>query len=181
MKSGKINTALLTLIITAGLLIPGMAAGELLLSVNPDTTTVDEGCEFEISFHAGQEILDLMGYNIVFSFDPEYLEIVSIDEGSLPAESGEETFFHFNSSLSDSTVEINGAVLGATVQTPGDLFRVTFKALEVGKTYVMIKESELRDDYNLEIAHSVEGGLVLITPVIDVEETSWGRLKNDFR
>ncbi len=107
--------------------------------------------------------------------------MISINEGSLPADSGEETFFHFNSSLSDSTAEINGAVLGAAVQTPGDLFRVTFKALQAGQTNVFIEESELRDDNNLAISHSVEGGLVIITPEIDVEESSWGKLKNNFR
>lgn len=172
---------LLAIIILAGLFPPAEAVCELVLSVEPDTTLLDLSCEFELCFYTGEDIVDLMGYNVLFSFDPDYLQVISVDEGPLPADSGEETFFQYDSSVNDSTIEVNGAVLGEVIQTPGCIFSVTFRALKSGVTLIMIKESDLRDDSNAQIPHSDEGGLVIIAPEVGLEECSWGKVKNIFR
>ncbi len=177
----KLNTMLLILIISAGIITPGIAEAGLILSVQPDSSSVEVSSEFEINFYAGDDTVDLMGYRVVFSYDPGHLDVVSVNEGSLPSGSGEETFFHCNSALSDTTAEVNGAILGAVVQTPGYLFTVTFKALKAGKTYLEIVESDLRDDSNNQISHGIDGGVVVITEEIAVEEASWGYIKSQYK
>jgi len=176
----KVNALFLVLIVLIATL-PGIARGELLLSVQPDSIYVEVSSDFELYFCLGDEATGLMGYHLIFSYDPEYLEVVCVDEGSLPAGSGEETFFHCNKALNDTTVEINGAVLGTEVQTPGCLFYATFKALKAGRTYVRIEYSDIRDGSNDKITHITADGVVIITPEISVEESSWGGIKSKFK
>jgi len=180
MNTDIIKILILISILPAVLVAPVEAAGDLILSIEPDTTTVDVSSDFSVSFYAGNDTRDLMGYNVVFSFDPDYLELISVEEGSLPADSGEETFFHYSFD-SGTTVEVNGAVLGAVVQTPGCIFTVNFKALDKGSTSLNIEESDLRDDENTQIQHSGEGATVIIFPEIDAEKSSWGKVKSVFK
>jgi hypothetical protein len=141
---------------------------------------VDVTSEFEVSFYLGEETLELMGYNVTFSYDAGYLDLIEIEEGTLLSGSGEETFFHCDSSTA-GIAEINGAVLGAVVQSPGIIFTATFRALAAGQTEVVIGESDLRDDENAQLSHTTEEGIVQITSVIDTEEYSWGAIKARFR
>jgi hypothetical protein len=177
--SDKSRVLLVLLFLIAGVVAPGSALCELTLSVQPDSAIVDLGSEFRLGFYLGEDTTDLMGYNVVFSYDPGRLEIVSIEEGFMPAGSSEDTFFH--SSSGDSTVEINGAVLGGVVQTPGYIFTVVFKGIKEGKVYIEIEDSDIRDDSNTAIPHTTERGVVIIVPDVPVQESSWGGLKARFR
>jgi len=78
--------ALLVLVVlTTAVVAPGRASCELALTVQPDSVNVDEGSEFTVGFYFGEDTTDLMGYNVVFSYDSDYLEIVAIEEGGPPA------------------------------------------------------------------------------------------------
>ena len=76
---------------------------------------------------------------------------------------------------------MNGAVLGAEVETPGCVFKVTFRALEAGRTFVVIRYSDIRDGTNNGISHNTRDGVVIITPEISTEQESWGRIKSIYR
>jgi len=156
-------------------------AGALTLSLAPDTTKVDIENIFEINVAAGPDSVDLMGYHIKIDFDPEYLQLISCSEGALPADSGEETFFHWKKESSGDIISINGAILGAVVKTPGDIISVELKALKAGTTTMEITYSDIRDEENMEIGHDTEGAVIIITPEVDTEEASWGVLKSKYR
>ncbi|MDZ7860933.1 MAG: cohesin domain-containing protein [Candidatus Krumholzibacteriota bacterium] len=152
----------------------------LTLSIQPDTTQVDINCEFEIKVHAGPDTLDFMGYDVRLLFDPEYLEITGCSEGELPSGSGEETFFYWQIEPSCDIMSVSGAILGAEIETPGDLLSISFKALKSGTTNIGITYSDLRDGNNDGIGHDAKGGEVSIITEIGAENTSWGRLKSSY-
>lgn len=175
------RSLLVLLFLAAGLIMPHSAPWAQELSVRADSVVVDIGTEFGLHFYVEDDTTELMGYDILFSFDVDSLELVSVEEGSLPAECEEETFFYSDTSFGPGTVEVSGAILGGVVMTPGVLFTVTFKAITEGKTYVEIEESELRDGSNNAIPHTTRRGIVVIVGEVPVERSSWGRLKAKFR
>ncbi|MBD3180016.1 MAG: hypothetical protein GF417_10670, partial [Candidatus Latescibacteria bacterium] len=80
MKSDRTKILLLIILtVAAGALINTEAFCDPVLSIEPDTSEVDVSTEFVVSFHAGGEVTDLMGYNVTFSYDPSYLNLVSVD------------------------------------------------------------------------------------------------------
>jgi hypothetical protein len=160
---------------------PGSALCELSVSVQPDSAGVDEGDDCLVGFYVGTDCTGLMGYDVIFSYDPAIVEIVSIEEGFLPAGSGHDTFFYPDTSETDSTVHVSGAILGAEVETPGYLFIVIFKGINAGKSYIDIEYSELRDDSNTSIPHSVERGVIVVVEAVPTKILSWGRLKAQYK
>ena len=72
---------------------------------------------------------------------------------------------------------MNGAVLGATVDGPGVLCTLTFKAIEVGTTPISVTHSDLRTGTNADISHTTQPATVIVDKTIPVERTTWGRLK----
>ncbi len=180
MKSDIKQLLLAAVILAIFLGTPPAARAGLTLSIQPDTTQVDINCGFEIKVHAGPDTLDLMGYDVRLLFDPEYLQITGCSEGELPSGSGEETFFYWQIEPSGDIMSVSGAILGAEIQTPGDLFYISFKALKSGTTNIGITYSDLRDGSNNGIGHNVKGGEVVITPEIESENASWGTLKYNY-
>lgn len=155
------------------------------LSACPDSTWQPEGAVFEIGICLSAGITSLMGWNVAVTFDSSVIQIVSVDEGPLPQAASDTTFFWwFNSGVKSDSIRVNGAILGATVDGPGELFTLTFKALRHGvvkTTDVCITYSALRDGVNHPIAHERRCGFVAVEPTVPAEQTTWGAMKDRYR
>jgi len=140
------------------------------LAVCPGYTWQPEGVVFGIGICVPAGITNLMGYDVAVAFDSSVIQIMSVYEGPLPQAASDTTFFWwYDSGVKSDSVHVNGAVLGATMDGPGVLFILTFKALRQGVTDVCITHSELRDGVNNSIAHKRKCGLVEIGAATGVE------------
>jgi hypothetical protein len=159
-------------------LFSGAALAQAELFVTPANATVVAGDEFEVRIEVDADFLALMGYDVVLAFDSSLVTVLSVDEGPLPPTGPDGSYFYwFNPGLPDSTVHVNGAVLGTAVDGPGILFTVTFEALEVGTTPMNIVHHDIRDDTNTPILHDVLNTTVIIEKPIPAESSTWGRVK----
>ncbi len=164
------------------MLLAGNASAGTGLQVSPDTSNVLVDDTFQIQIYIDASINSLMGYDIKVAFDSSVVEVISVDEGSLPGSGGVPTFFHwFDAGLPSDTVLVNGAVLGTTVDGPGVLFTITFKALRVGTTPVSFIRYELRDGVNVVISHVTTDGYIVVDAAIPVRTVTWGEIKNLYR
>jgi hypothetical protein len=152
--------------------------------VYPDSTWRPEGDVFEIRVCVSAGVSDLMGYNVSVTFDSSVIEILDAEEGTLPRSSTDTTFFWwFDRGVKSNVAHVNGAVLGTTVDGPGDLFTMTFKAKKHGTvrtTGILIATSELRDGLNRPIGHERRNGYVAVEPTVRVEQSTWGAIKSRF-
>jgi hypothetical protein len=159
----------LTILCIAAILIPWLspstASAQRCLSILPDTSVVTTGAQFSLDVVVNDDVDSLMGWDVAVGFDPSYLEIVGVAEGSLPEGSGLDTFFRWlNPGCGCDSVLVNGSLLGDTVDGPGTLFTITFRALRVGTTAVGIVKSDLRNGVNEKLTHDVAGAAVTIEP-----------------
>ncbi len=154
------------------------------LSVCPDSTWRPEGDVFEIGVCVSAGLQDLMGYNVTVSFDSSVIELLDVEEGPLPQMASDTTFFWwFDHGVKSDAVHVNGAILGRTVDGPGELFTMTFKAKKHGvvrTTAISIAASELRDGVNWPIGHERRNGFVAVEPTVQVEQSTWGAIKSRF-
>lgn len=155
------------------------------LYVSPDSTWVSEGEVFQIGVCVSAGITDLMGYNVAVTFDSSVIEILDVEEGALPLSASDTTFFWwFNPGVKSDSVHVNGAVLGGTVDGPGELFNLTFKALTHGvvrSTIIRIACSDLRDGTNHPIDHEKRNGFVAVEPTVPSHRATWGAVKDLYR
>jgi hypothetical protein len=161
-------------------------ADTLVVFVSPSDTTVYEKDPFQLAIHLDADTTQFMGYNVTVRFDTTYLKIVSVDEGSLPLNSGYLTFFEWlNPGGLDDSVHVNGAILGHTTLASGELFVMTFEPLQSTPndtpTRVEITASVIRNGINENIDHRKEDGLVKIDLDIPVENITWGAVKHAFK
>jgi hypothetical protein len=172
------------LLITAAQLTAPVAdvRAEAELSVWPPDTFVSAGNTFELQILANGDIADLMGFNATVWYDSLVLRIESVTEGSLLRDSGYATVFRWlNQGEETNVIETNGAVLGHTVDGPGVLCTLTFRARVLGVSGIHIIASDLRDGVNGSISHTVVPGMVYVDWVIPVQPVTWGAIKNVYR
>lgn len=138
------------------------------LYVCPDSTWRSEGDVFQIGVCVSTEIADLMGYNVAVTFDSSVIEILAVTEGPLPQSAPGTTFFWwFHAGVKSDSVHVNGAILEGTVNGPGELFTMTFRARTHGvvrTTTVRIAYADLRNGANQPIDHERVNGFVAVEP-----------------
>jgi hypothetical protein len=143
------------------------------VAVCPHSTWKAEGEVFSIGICLSAGLKGVMGYNIAVTFDSSVIEIMNVEEGSLPQSSSDTTFFWwYDTGVKTDSVRVNGAVLGATMDGPGELFTLTFKAKTLGavsSTDIVIACSELRDNWNEAVEHETRDGVVQIYPATGIE------------
>jgi hypothetical protein len=148
------------------------------LRILPEDTTVCTGETFEVNVHVNEGAVNLMGYNITVSFDTALLCIEEVYEGSLPINSGHPTFFRWlNEGDDDDCIFVNGSILGNTVEGPGVLFTIKFKAGKVGTDSLCVVDSELRNNFNRAITHTPHCGTITIETEVGTIDTPWGVIK----
>jgi hypothetical protein len=126
------------------------------------------------------EIDDIMGYNISVSLTGDPCVMVEdVIEGSLPGSGGAPTFFRWLDPGETGSISVNGSVLGTTVDGPGILFTIIFKALVPGVTWLDLTYSDLRNGVNESISHGSDGrARIVVDEAIAVEGSSWGAIKS---
>ena len=150
------------------------------LFVSPPDTLVFINTEFWMDVVVNDGAVDLMGYDIVITFDNLLLEVKDVVEGSLPSYSGHQTFFYYWEN-GGTEIHATGSIMGNTVDGPGVLFSIKFKAIGVGTDILSVSYSELRDDSNTSIVHATAEANVEIDIRIGVEQSTWGRIKMLYR
>ncbi len=152
------------------------------LQIAPGDTTVVDTTTFQVRIVANSSITSLMGFDITVAFDTSIVELVSVDKESPPGSGDSTTFFHwFDAGIPSDTVHVNGAVLGTTVDGPEVLFFITFKPLSHGTTPVTFVETELRDNFNVDIGHDTIDGSITVAKSIPVQSVTWGSIKARYR
>jgi hypothetical protein len=142
------------------------------VAVCPDSTSVSEGEVFSLALCFSAGLADVMGYNMAVTFDSSVIEIMAVEEGPLPSTAGNTFFWWYNAGAKTDSLYFNGAVLGETMDGPGEVVTLTFKAkIEsvITSTDVVIAYSELRDQWNDPIDHETRDGFVQIYPVTGIE------------
>jgi hypothetical protein len=137
------------------------------VAVCPDSTSVSEGEVFAIGLCFSAGMADVMGYNMAVTFDSSVIEIMNVEEGLLPPTAGSSFFWWYDAGVKTDSVCFNGAVLGETMDGPGGVAILTFKAKTnsvLRSTDVVIAYSELRDEWNEPVDHEARHGFVRIEP-----------------
>ena len=162
----------------AAFAVPSGCEAQSHLRILPADTVMYVGDIFEIDVYIDSFVVNLMGWDLIVEYDESILDVVDVEEGSLPKDSGHPTFFCWlNEDADDGTIEVNGSVLGKTVDSPGVLVTITFEAIEVGSCALCFVESELRNNLNRSISHTTHCGDLMIEIPIATGEASWGRIK----
>jgi len=137
------------------------------VAVCPDSALVSEGDVFSLGLCFSAGMADVMGYNMAVTFDSSVIEIVNVEEGPLPPSAGNSFFWWYDAGVKTDSVCFNGAVLGETMDGPGEVATLTFKAKTnsvIRSTDVVIAYSELRDEWNEPVDHEARDGFVRIEP-----------------
>jgi hypothetical protein len=136
--------------------------------VCPETSYVEVGDTFGVSIEVDSNAVELKGFDIVLSFDPEVLDVVSVAQGSLMKEGGT-TFWHYRED--SSSVEMISAVLGTglSVDGPGILAVITFAASDIDRSDLVMAEVDLRDVDNRAIPFQLRHGVVYVAG-LDISE-----------
>ena len=89
--------------------------------------------------------LGITGYDLLIDFDEGLLEVLQVVEGDLPEGYAGETFLYWTTEgTASDAVLIHGAFLGGSVDGPGSLVRIEFRALAPGTSPVSFAEVEVR-------------------------------------
>jgi hypothetical protein len=133
---------------------------------DPALSEVLEFQTFWVDVAIDGEMLGVTGYDLVIDFDESLLEVLDVEEGDLPSGYPGETFLFWTVDTSPPReLIINGAILGGSIDGPGSLVRIEFRALAPGTTPLTFTDIELRDLENVEIPWIEENGIVIIEPV----------------
>ncbi len=133
-------------VLTAVLLLAGSAWSAPIVYFEPAVTQVDQGEVFSVGIRVDAGTDTLTCFLVEFTFDASVLELLSADEGTLFAESGHSTMFHWDQS-SPGLHSCNDVTLGfdAFVMCPGELVHLEFYAVAAGATPLSITMVDLRD------------------------------------
>jgi hypothetical protein len=165
-----LRTGALALILTA-LGVPSPASAVLTVYLEPESTTVSVGQEFDVQLMVNDEADTISNFRVVIQFDPDIIELVSAEEGSLYVSAGYESFFHVEEESLGSW-EIFEVIFPYTsfVLAPGELAVIHFSALADGETPIDFLSQVVMDIDRMEIQPiAAIGGHVTVSPGVGVE------------
>jgi hypothetical protein len=151
------------------------------ISIEPMTMLVEPDDLFALDVNISDEVLGVTGYDLIIDFDEALLEVVNVIEGSLPAGSPPTYFWWTDEGTGSHSIVINGAVLGHSVDGPGTLAELRFRALALGVTPIHFVSVQLRHLDNSPIAVTPIDGEITIEWVTPVDPSTWSKVKMLFR
>jgi len=162
----------LIVVLTAVLLLAGLARSAPTVYFEPAVTQVEEGETFSVGVRVDAGADTLTCFLVEFTFDASVIELLSAEEGTLFAESGHSTMFHWDQ-YSPGFHSCNDVTLGfdAFVMCPGELVHLEFYAVAAGATPLSITMVDLRDirrDPILPVF--TEGGSVTVGPGTGIDD-----------
>ncbi len=159
-------------VVMAILLLAGVAWSDPTVYFEPAVTQVEEGETFSVGIRVDAGADTLTCFLVEFTFDASVVELLSAEEGTLFAESGHSTMFHWDQ-YSPGFHSCNDVTLGfdAFVMCPGELVHLEFYAVAAGAPPLSITTVDLRDirrDPILQVF--TEGGSVTVGPGMGIDD-----------
>ena len=133
---------------------------EGILYLEPANLTIIPGKDFDVELKAAS-ITDLKGYSATLSYNPAFLSLKEVTEGSFFSSKGK-TFFYKKIEDTKGTVLIDCAILcpDLSVSGEGTLATLSFTSLKAGSTSLTFKLTKTRDTYNKEIITTKRNAVV---------------------
>lgn len=166
----------IALLILALCAIAGFASdadAQPMLSFLPDTSFVSVGDTFDVSLMIDAFVDTMSNFDVVFAFDPNVLEFVDAEAGSLYTSVGWQDFFNAEEE-SLGTWEVFQVIFpfDSYILPPGELAIMSFRAVNDGATDIFFRSATITDINRANIPGTVaQTGHVLVslslTPVID--------------
>ena len=164
------------LVVTLMLLLTASAWSAPTVFLEPAVTEVEQGQVFTVGIRIDAAVDTLTCFLVEFTFDATVIELLSANEGTLFAESGHSTMFHWDT-YSPGYHSCNDVTLGfeAFVMCPGELVHLEFHAIEEGSTPFSFTAVDLRDIRRDPILPVLtEGGSILVGPETGIIDGAQG-------
>ncbi len=133
----KLRGTLELLLLAAIVLVAsGTGNASTSISINPSTVTVGPDTLFTVFVWKDTADLEFDGYETVITFDPEMLELISVEEESVMTDSCWNRWWFYDAG--EDSIFISHVLMcgGITVTGPGALSSLTFRALDEGTTVI---------------------------------------------
>jgi hypothetical protein len=147
------------LVPTAPSATPGQdKAGVLYLT--PAQLNTAPSKDFTAELNIG-EVAGFKGYSVTLSYNPNYLQLQEVSEGTFLSSEGE-TFFYSQIDNKKGTVLIDCALLGRRLAVSGEgtLATLSFTCLKAGSTGIEFSLAKTRDAQNKEIVTTKRNSLI---------------------
>ncbi len=143
--------------------VPGATASAApSLYIDPFFVEVWEDEYVWVDVAINDELLGLTGYDLLLDYDESVVELIDVVEGALPQTAGATFFYWTTDPGTSNAIVINGAVLGDSVDGPGVIARIHFRAIALGTTPVEFLSFELRDIDNVPLFAVPNDGYILV-------------------
>jgi hypothetical protein len=171
--------ALATAVLAAFLLVTAAlpAGAGLTFSCDPPSCAFVGPDTLDAYIGVDASVTDLQGFSLLLEYDPTIITPVAFELTGLTTGA---CFFSFFPSAAGSTIALDGAGLGCSVDGPGNLLRIRFVGANEGYSPLVCLSSILRDPQNQEIAHTCPGTTIQYTNPVPVERTSWSLIKTRY-
>lgn len=124
----------------------------------------------------------VMGVDMVFTYDPYIVDLVTVEAGDWFTASGLDYQFWVDPLVPAGTVHLSTALLGAGAADGGGFAVLHFHAVSVGVVPLRFLSLTVRDDMNANLlAEHSTGDRIVIEPAVPVEAKSFGDLKVLYR
>ena len=127
---------------------------------------------------------DLRGFSLVFEFDPNIVQPISVARGGLMTGAPCGSFLSWlNIAAVGDSIAVDGATLGCSMNGPGSILRFRFvPGPFAGTSPLRCRHGLLRDSLNQPMAFtSVAGSLIHPCVPIEVAPRTWSQVKEHFR
>jgi len=153
------------LIIGLGLIVTALGARAQTIYLDPavEYVTTGIGTEFVMELKVDEDITSMRSFTYYVDFDASKLDTVEVTEGPLLPSSGGTTYF-FKYIVGDTSLQLEGMVLGAGIDVagPGVLATIRIKTLDTGYVNMAVAQHRIRDVNANLIESTAEGAEIYI-------------------
>jgi hypothetical protein len=142
------------------------------------------GCNqtLDVEIFIDENTLDLRGSSLEIDFDENVVAPVAVVAGSLVSGAACPYYLDWlNPGPGESTLQIDVANLGCSIDGPGAILKITFQGVLQGISPLECISLILRDGENHEIVADCLPASIEYRCPVGVEERGWGMLKLGFR
>jgi len=126
-------------------------------------------------------VTDLKGYTFTLKFDPAVIYPVSVEPGPLiDGAACSPSFFWVNQFAIGDSVKADMALLGCSVDGPGEILKIGFVGVSDGVSPLTCYDTTMRHSDNTPIVHSCTPGSITYyrVPPVPAVPRSWGHIKS---
>ncbi len=163
------------------LLFPLVAQAQI-VSFNP-SVTVPNDPTFTVAIDIDCAGQDVKGVELKVAFDPFLVQLDAVTPGTWYTASGQSHFFFDYTTVDpQGVIHFASAVLDGTLSGTGNLAVCHFTLIGFGVSPLVFQDVDVRGLANLDLGfgHST-GDQILLDPVVEVANTSFGRIKAIYR